>query len=93
MRLSEHPAFSHIDIQFVNHIQKVLDTGTCKNGLEAVQKLMVISEEIERKHIQFTPEMQMVILEYFKNRLPKSQKGQFDTIIHMVQQIKHLPPQ
>lgn len=92
MRLSEHPAFSQVDVQFMNRIQKVLDTGTYKNGMEAIQKLMTISQEIERNQITFTPEMQSVLLEYFKNRLPKNQRSQFGAILSMVQQLNQNKP-
>lgn len=89
MRLSEHPAFRHVDVQLVNRIQKALDTGSCKNGMEAIQKLMMISQEIEKNNINFTPEMQTVLLEYFKNRLPKNQRSQFSTVLTLFNQLKN----
>lgn len=88
MRLSEHPAFSHVDPHFVNHIQQVLDTGSCNNGLEAIQKLMAISREIEKNNVTFTPEMQNVLLNYFQQRLPKNQRAQFSSVLRLVQQMK-----
>lgn len=89
MRLSEHPAFSQADPRLINDIQKALDTGTCKNGMEAVQKLMFISQQIEKNNITFTPEMQSVLLSYFKNRLPKNQRSQFTMVLNMVEQLKN----
>lgn len=92
MKLSEHPAFLSVDPILVNRIQKVLDTGTYENGLDAIQKLMTISKEIEKNNIVFTPDMQNVLLQYFKNRLPKNQRSQFNSIIALVQQLKQNRP-
>lgn len=89
MRLSEHPAFSQADPKLINDIQKTLDSGSCKNSMEAVQKLMLISQEINKKNIKFTPEMQSVLLDYFKNRLPKNQRAQFTMVLNTVQQLQN----
>ena len=89
MRLSEHPAFSHVDPRFVNHIQQVLDTGSCKNSFDAIQRLMAISAEIEKNNVTFTPEMQNVLLNYFQHRLPKNQRAQFSSVLRLVQQVKN----
>ena len=88
MKLSEHPAFNHVDPHFVNHIQKVLDSGSCNNGLDAIQKLVAISGEIEKNNVTFTPEMQNVLLSYFQQRLPKNQRAQFSSVLRLVQQMK-----
>ena len=87
MRLSEHPAFCHVDPHFINHIQQVLDSGSCNNSLDAVQKLLAISNEIKKNNINFTPEMQNVLLNYFQQRLPKNQRAQFSSVQRFVQQL------
>lgn len=86
MRLSEHPAFAHVDIEFMNQIQKTLDSSSSKNTLDIIQKLMQVSQEIKRRNIEFTPEMQNVLLGYFKTKLPKNQRSAFDAVFSLVQQ-------
>ena len=86
MRLCEHPAFAHVDIEFINQIQRTLDSTNSKNTLDIIQRLMQVSQEIKRRNIEFTPEMQSVLLGYFKMKLPKNQRNAFDAVFSLVQQ-------
>ena len=81
MDLISHPAFAHADKDFLIYLQKTLSTLTYKSDIEVIGTLMAITNEATKKNIQFTPEMQIVLLEYLKNRLPLNKRHQFDAII------------
>ena len=83
MKLSESPAFKNVDPDFVARLEGILATATYKSGVEVLGLLMAISNEANQKNIPFTPEMQTTLLQYFKNQLPKNQRGQFEAIIKM----------
>ena len=76
MKLSESPAFKNVDPDFVARLEGILATATYKSGVEVLGLLMAISNEANQKNIPFTPEMQTTLLQYFKNQLPKNQRGQ-----------------
>ena len=83
MKISESPAFKNVDPEFVTHLENTLATANNKNSVEVLGLLMAISNEANQKNIPLTPEMQSTLLQYFKNQLPKNQRGQFEAILKM----------
>ncbi len=83
MKLSSTPAFKNVDPSFVSKLETTLNSANYKNSIEVIGVLMQISNEANQKNIPFTPEMQTTLLTYFKNQLPKNQRGQFDAILKM----------
>ena len=81
MDLLTHPAFSNADQEFLVYLQKTLSSLTYKSDIEVIATLMAISNEANKKNIKFIPEMQLVLLEYFKNRLPLNKRHQFEAMI------------
>lgn len=90
MKLSENPAFQGVDQDFVNHLETILTSANYKSSVEVLGLLMAISNEANQKNIPFTPEMQATLLQYFKNQLPKNQRGQFEAIVKMLSSKKGL---
>ncbi|WP_410497191.1 hypothetical protein QTL86_10845 [Cellulosilyticum sp. ST5] len=84
MKLSENPAFQGVDQDFVSRLETILSSANYKSNVEVLGLLMAISNEANQKNIPFTPEMQLAILQYFKNQLPKNQRGQFDALVKML---------
>ncbi len=84
MKLCEQPAFHNIDQDFVNHLQFTLDSAVCKSAVEVLGLLMAISNEANKKNIPLTPDMQKTLLQYFKTRLPKNQRGQFEAVMKVL---------
>lgn len=81
MDLITHPAFSALDTNFVNTLQKTLNSLSNKSDLEVLGTLMAISNEAQQKNIILTPEMQAALLEYLKNRMPTDKRAQFEAIL------------
>lgn len=83
MKLSSTPAFKDVDSEFVSRLENSLNNANYKNSVEVLGLLMQISNEANKRNIPFTPEMQTTLLTYFKNQLPKNQRGQFEAILKM----------
>nr|WP_302598637.1 hypothetical protein [uncultured Cellulosilyticum sp.] len=81
MDLLNHPAFANADKSFLIYLQKTLNTLTYKSDIEVIATLMAISNEANKKNVQFTPEMQIALLEYLKGRLPVNKRHQFEAMI------------
>ncbi|PHV70913.1 hypothetical protein CS063_07785 [Sporanaerobium hydrogeniformans] len=83
MNLSTHPAFSHVDPNFLQTLQKTIDHTSGKSELEMLGTMMAISNEAKKKNISFTPEMQTALLDYLKSHLPVAKRKQFDAFLSM----------
>lgn len=81
MDLVNHPAFASTDKSFLIYLQKTLSSLTYKSDIEVIATLMAISNEANKKNVQFTPDMQVALLEYLKNRLPINKRHQFEAMI------------
>lgn len=90
MKLSENPVFNGIDSDFMNRLDTILSSANYKSSVEILGLLMAISNEANQKNIPFTPEMQLAVLQYFKNQLPKNQRGQFEALVKMLSSKKGL---
>lgn len=89
MKLYEHPAFSHLDPQFVQHLQDMIDVSSRKNSaFDTLQGLIQVNSELSQRQITCTPDMQRALLSSFKDTLPKSQRKQFDTFFNAISKIK-----
>lgn len=89
MKLYEHPAFSHLDPQFVKHLQDMIDVSSRKNSaFDTLQGLIQVNGELSQRQITCTPDMQRALLSSFKDTLPKSQRKQFDTFFNAISKIK-----
>lgn len=89
MNLCEHPAFKNIDPNFVRHIENTLAHSSSKSSIEVLGLLMAINNEASKRNINFTPEMQDVLLQFFKSTLPRHQRAQFDAILKTLSNNKH----
>lgn len=89
MDLAQHPAFIGVDSEFLISLQKTLSTLTYKSDIEVIGTLMAISNEANKKNVQFTSDMQLALLEYLKSRLPVNKRGQFEAMIKMLASTKH----
>ncbi len=81
MDLVNHPAFASTDKSFLIYLQKTLSSLTYKSDIEVIATLMAISNEANKKNVQFTPDMQVALLEYLKIRLPINKRHQFEAMI------------
>lgn len=89
MKLYEHPAFSHLDSQFVKHLQDMIDESSHKNNAFAtLQGLIEVNSELTQHQINCTPDMQRALLSSFKDTLPKAQRKQFDTFFNALSKTK-----
>lgn len=89
MKLYEHPAFSHLDPQFVKHLQDMIDASSRKNSaFDTLQGLIQVNSELTQRQITCTPDMQRALLSSFKDTLPKAQRKQFDTFFNTISKIK-----
>lgn len=89
MKLYEHPAFSHLDPQFVKHLQDMIDVSSRKNSaFDTLQGLIQVNSELSQRQITCTPDMQRALLSSFKDTLPKAQRKQFDTFFNTISKIK-----
>lgn len=81
MDLVNHPAFANADKSFLTYLQNTLTSLTYKSDIEVIATLMAISNEAHKKNVQFTPEMQVALLDYLKKRLPANKRHQFEAMI------------
>lgn len=89
MKLYEHSAFSHLDPQFVRHLQDMIDASSRKNNpFDTLQGLIQVNSEFTKNQITCTPDMQKALLASFKDTLPKAQRKQFDTFFNTISKIK-----
>lgn len=89
MKLYENPAFSHLDPQFVRHLQDMIDTSSHKNNaFDTLQGLIQVNSELTQHQINCTPDMQRALLASFKDTLPKAQRKQFDTFFGTISKMK-----
>lgn len=89
MKLYENPAFSHLDPQFVRHLQDMIDTSSHKNNaFDTLQGLIQVNSELTQHQINCTPDMQRALLASFKDTLPKAQRKQFDTFFGAISKMK-----
>ena len=91
MDLVTHPAFADADKDFLVYLQQTLSTLTYKSEMEVIATLMAITNQAKTKNIKFTPEMQVVLLEYLKKRLPLNKRHQFEAIIKTFTSVMHTP--
>lgn len=89
MKLYDDPAFAHLDPRFVLHLQHLIDVSSKKNNAyDTLQVLIQVNNELNKQHIQCTPEMQKSLINCFKDTLPKAQRKQFDTFFNMMTKMK-----
>lgn len=89
MKLYEHPAFSHLDPQFVRHLQDLIDSSSRKNNaFDTLQGLIQVNSELTQRQIPCTPDMQTALLSTFKDTLPKAQRKQFDAFFNTISKMK-----
>lgn len=89
MKLSENPAFSHLEPNFVKHLQEMIDVSTKKsNAYDILQGLIAVNNELQSRQITCTPDMQRALLMSFKDTLPKTQRKQFETFFSAISKMK-----
>lgn len=89
MKLYENPAFSHLDSHFVKQLQDMIDTSALKsNAYDTLQGLIRVNNELQRRQITCTPDMQRALLMSFKDTLPKAQRKQFETFFNAISKMK-----
>lgn len=87
MKLTNDPAFNHLDPNFVSHLQTLIDTSSKRrNPMESLQGMLAVNKELTKKQISCTPEMQVALLNAFKDTLPKSQRKQFEAFFKLFTQ-------
>lgn len=87
MKLYDDPAFNHLDPNFVSHLQNLIDKNSKRrNPMESLQGMLAVNQELTQKRITCTPEMQVALLNAFKDTLPKAQRKQFETFFKLFTQ-------
>lgn len=84
MKLSEDPAFRNVDPDFVTHLEHTINSLRGKTDIELIGSLMTIANEAKKRNVTLTPQMQVALMDYLKQKLPPSKRSKFDALIQMM---------
>ncbi len=84
MDLIKHPAFKEVDHEFITSLEKTISSVSGKSDIEVIGTLMAISNEANKKNVQFTSDMQIALLEYLKSRIPAHKQPQFEALVSLI---------
>ncbi|MDF2612983.1 MAG: hypothetical protein K0S71_769 [Clostridia bacterium] len=84
MDLIKHPAFEGVDKDFLSTLQNTINSMSYKSDIEIIGTLMAISNEAKKKNVNFTPDMQVALLDYLKMHIPANKRAQFEAFVSML---------